>query len=98
MLTKNEFVRCLEGITYVQTRQQKRRYKLKLNGDYIEGEGLDNNPRLSFEISVDDLYDAYKDGADTTVKLKEYKSLRWKQSPSLAILDKVRSGSVKDND
>ncbi len=98
MLTKNEFVRCLEGITYVQTRQQKRRYKLKLNGDYIEGEGLDNNPRLSFEISVDDLYDAYKDGADTTVKLKGYKSLRWKQSPSLAILDKVRSGSVKDND
>ena len=70
------------------------RYKLKLNGDYIEGEGLDNNPRLSFEISVDDLYDAYKDGADTTVKLKGYKSLRWKQSPSLAILDKVRSGSV----
>lgn len=63
----------------------------------IEGEGLDNNPRLSFEISVDDLYDAYKDGADTTVKLKGYKSLRWKQSPSLAILDKVRSGSVKDN-
>ena len=50
MLTKNEFVKCLEGITYVQTRQQKRRYKLKLNGDYIEGEGLDNNPRLSFEI------------------------------------------------
>lgn len=77
---------------------KKRRYKLKLNGDYIEGEGLDNDPRLSFEISVDDLYDAYKDGADTTVKLKEYKSLRWKQSPSLAILDKVRSGSVKDND
>ena len=38
---------------------KKRRYKLKLNGDYIEGEGLDNNPRLSFEISVDDLYDAY---------------------------------------
>lgn len=64
----------------------------------IEGEGLDNNPRLSFEISVDDLYDAYKDGADTTVKLKGYKSLRWKQSPSLAILDKVRSGSVKDSD
>lgn len=49
MLTKNEFVRCLEGITYVQTRQQKRRYKLKLNGDYIEGEGLDNNPRLSLK-------------------------------------------------
>lgn len=44
MLTKNEFVKCLEGITYVQTRQQKRRYKLKLNGDYIVGEGLDNNP------------------------------------------------------
>lgn len=49
MLTKNEFVKCLEGITYVQTRQQKRRYKLKLNGDYIEGEGLDNNPRLSLK-------------------------------------------------
>lgn len=98
MLTQNEFVKCLAGITYVQTRQQKRRYKLKLNGDYIVGEGLDNNPRLSFEISVDDLYDVYKDGADTTVKLKGYKSLRWKQSPSLAILDKVRSGSVKDSD
>lgn len=49
MLTKNEFVKCLAGITYVQTRQQKRRYKLKLNGDYIEGEGLDNNPRLSLK-------------------------------------------------
>lgn len=49
MLTKNEFVKCLEGITYVQTRQQKRRYKLKLNGDNIEGEGLDNNPRLSLK-------------------------------------------------
>lgn len=49
MLTKNEFVKCLEGITYVQTRQQKRRYKLKLNGDYIEGEGLDNDPRLSLK-------------------------------------------------
>lgn len=49
MLTKNEFVKCLEGITYVQTRQQKRRYKLKLNGDYIEGEGLDNNPRPSLK-------------------------------------------------
>lgn len=49
MLTQNEFVKCLEGITYVQTRQQKRRYKLKLNGDYIEGEGLDNNPRLSLK-------------------------------------------------
>lgn len=35
MLTKNEFVKCLEGITYVQTRQQKRGHKLKLNGDYI---------------------------------------------------------------
>lgn len=49
MLTKNEFVKCLEGITYVQTRQQIRRYKLKLNGDYIEGEGLDNDPRLSLK-------------------------------------------------
>lgn len=49
MLAKNEFVKCLEGITYVQTRQQKRRYKLKLNGDYIEGEGLDNDPRLSLK-------------------------------------------------
>lgn len=49
MLTKNEFVKCLEGITYVQTRQQIRRYKLKLNGDNIEGEGLDNNPRLSLK-------------------------------------------------
>lgn len=49
MLTKNEFVKCLAGITYVQTRQQKRRYKLKLNGDYIVGEGLDNNPRLSLK-------------------------------------------------
>lgn len=28
---------------------KKRRYKLKLNGDYIEGEGLDNNPRLSLK-------------------------------------------------
>lgn len=35
MLTQNEFVKCLEGIIYVHTRQQKRRYKLKLNGDYI---------------------------------------------------------------
>lgn len=51
-----------------------------------------------YHLKYLDLYDAYKDGADTTVKLKGYKSLRWKQSPSLAILDKVRSGSVKDND
>lgn len=28
---------------------KKRRYKLKLNGDYIEGEGLDNDPRLSLK-------------------------------------------------
>ena len=35
MLTQNAFVKCLEGITYVQTRQQKRGHKLKLNGDYI---------------------------------------------------------------